>query len=417
MKKLITGFFFLCFFISFIQAQQVRKNLLAGIIDQNKTLLLPVSADPEKYRVQILYTQINRNENNSPGFRSFEYNVENDIYFYPASTVKLPAAILALEKLNEIKIEGLNKYTPLRIDSAYAGQVRVKEDTSSINNLPSIAQYIKKIFLVSDNDAFNRVYEFLGQKYFNDNLQKKGLMNTVISHRLSVDRTFESNKYTNPFEFFSGEKIIYRQPLTYNCEDLKNDIASALMGKGYIAGDSLVQQPKDFRSSNYFSLKDMQSVLRNVLFPETVPEEQRFNLTEDDYNFLYKYMSMLPGESRYPFYNDYTHYWDAYVKFFMFGDKQDTIPSNIRIFNKVGLAYGFIIDNAYVVDFENNVEFFLSAVVYVNEDEIFNDDKYEYDSIGFPYLANLGRVIYEYELNRDREHLPDLSRFKINYSP
>jgi len=171
MKKLITGFFFLCFFISFIQAQQVRKNLLAGIIDQNKTLLLPVSADPEKYRVQILYTQINRNENNSPGFRSFEYNVENDIYFYPASTVKLPAAILALEKLNEIKIEGLNKYTPLRIDSAYAGQVRVKEDTSSINNLPSIAQYIKKIFLVSDNDAFNRVYEFLGQKYLNDNLQ------------------------------------------------------------------------------------------------------------------------------------------------------------------------------------------------------------------------------------------------------
>jgi len=46
------------------------------------------------------------------------------------------------------------------------------------------------------------------------------------------------------------------------------------------------------------------------------------------------------------------------------------------------------------------VEFLLSAVIYVNEDEIFNDDKYEYDEIGLPFLANLGRVIYKYELER-----------------
>ncbi|MDP3682829.1 MAG: hypothetical protein Q8S01_02755, partial [Ignavibacteria bacterium] len=88
------------------------------------------------------------------------------------------------------------------------------------------------------------------------------------------------------------------------------------------------------------------------------------------------------------------------VKFFFCGDTKDTLPDYIKIYNKVGMAYGYLIDNAYIVDSNNKIEFLLSAVIYVNEDEIFNDDKYEYDEIGLPFLANLGRVIYSYELER-----------------
>ena len=66
------------------------------------------------------------------------------------------------------------------------------------------------------------------------------------------------------------------------------------------------------------------------------------------------------------------------------------MPDNIRIFNKIGDAYGFMIDNAYVVDFENNVEFLLAAVLLVNENEMFNDDKYEYEEVGFPFMKRLG---------------------------
>jgi len=91
------------------------------------------------------------------------------------------------------------------------------------------------------------------------------------------------------------------------------------------------------------------------------------------------------------------------VKFFMFGDTKEQIPNQIRIFNKVGEAYGFIIDNAYVVDFENSVEFLLSAVIHVNRNQIYNDDKYEYDEIAFPFVAKLGQAVYEYELNRPKK--------------
>jgi hypothetical protein len=124
---------------------------------------------------------------------------------------------------------------------------------------------------------------------------------------------------------------------------------------------------------------------------------------------------MFPRESKYPKY-DPAEYWDSYVKFFMFGDKKYSLTGEIRIFNKVGEAYGYLIDNAYVVDFNNNIEFLLSANIYVNEDQIFNDDKYEYDQIGFPFLSNLGAVIYNYELKRERKNLPNLSKLRLDYS-
>ena len=65
-------------------------------------------------------------------------------------------------------------------------------------------------------------------------------------------------------------------------------------------------------------------------------------------------------------------------------------------------------DNAYVVDFANGVEFLLTATVLVNANGIFGDGEYEYDELGFSFLAELGRVIYDYELGRERPRQPDL---------
>ncbi|MFB0907711.1 MAG: hypothetical protein QMB03_05420 [Spirosomataceae bacterium] len=94
------------------------------------------------------------------------------------------------------------------------------------------------------------------------------------------------------------------------------------------------------------------------------------------------------------------------MKSFMFGDDKEPMPENIRIFNKVGDAYGYLIDNAYIVDFENKVEFILSAVIHVNNNQIYNDSVYEYDKTGFPFMAELGKTIYAYELSRKRKTRP-----------
>jgi len=126
-------------------------------------------------------------------------------------------------------------------------------------------------------------------------------------------------------------------------------------------------------------------------------------------------MSQLPRETKYPAYSKDKTYTDSYCKFLMFGETKKHIPSSIRIFNKIGDAYGYMIDNAYVVDFENNIEFMLSAVINTNTDGIYNDGKYEYHKIGYPFMRNLGRAVYKYELKRTRVRQPDLSDFKMKY--
>ncbi|MFN8342771.1 MAG: hypothetical protein U0V64_13975 [Cyclobacteriaceae bacterium] len=85
------------------------------------------------------------------------------------------------------------------------------------------------------------------------------------------------------------------------------------------------------------------------------------------------------------------------------------------IFNKVGDAYGYLIDNAYVVDFDNQVEFLLSAVILCNEDGIYNDSQYEYEERGFPFMRELGQMVYRYERDRKRKYKPDLSAFRFDY--
>jgi hypothetical protein len=126
-------------------------------------------------------------------------------------------------------------------------------------------------------------------------------------------------------------------------------------------------------------------------------------------------MSQLPSETRFPEY-DTSVFYDAYCKLLLFGtQKHKPLPEQIRIFNKAGWSYGFLTDAAYIVDFEKNIEFMLSATIYCNADGILNDDVYDYDAVGLPFLEKLGQTIYEYELKRERKHQPDLSKFKMQY--
>lgn len=373
-----------------------------------------IITEKDSLEVQIIYTMINRDENNNPTFKSFYFNVDSSHYFYPASTVKLPMSLLALEKLNQLNIKGLDLHTPMFHDSVYYGQSGVKGDTTSETKLASVGHYIKKILIVSDNDAYNRLYEFLGQKAANEVLNSKGY-NVRFLHRLERALPPDQNRHTEAVRFMKDDKVIYEQPMLFN-EDSIQAPHYVFRGKAFYKNDTiLVNKPFDFTYKNFYSLIDQQKVLRALLFPETVSPSNRFNLREEDYRFVYKYMSQLPTETEYPAYSKDTSYYDAYCKFLMFGEDHSRIPDHIRVFSKVGDAYGYLIDNAYVVDFKNGVEFMLSVVINTNTDGIYNDGKYEYQSLGFPFMKNLGQLIYKYELKRKRLHNPDLSKFKFTY--
>lgn len=373
--------------------------------------VLPVLADPER-RVQVIYTQIDRDQRNNPRFTHFYYNLQPDLYFYPASTVKMPVAVLALQKLNEQGIPGLNRNTTMVHEAAFSGQTPVYNDPTSPDGRPTVGHYIKKIFLVSDNDAYNRLYEFLGQEYINTELHKRGYDSAQIIHRLDIALSEEENRATNPVTFYdTASMVLNRQPLARSA--LRYQPRHTRLGNGFIRNGRLVEEPFDFSQKNRLTLTDLHSIQMSVLFPNVLPKEQRFFLTGDDYRFLYRSMSMLPRESGYPSYD--STYEDAYVKFLMYGGSGPITDSSIRIFNKVGDAYGFLTETAYVVNLDKGVEFLLSATVYCNSDGIFNDDQYEYKTVGLPFLKDLGRAVYAHELQRRRRHQPDLSAFRFSY--
>ena len=389
----------------------VAQNPLLDIINQNKTAFGDIFDRPDHYEVQIIYTEIDRDKDNVPHFQSHYYQLDSTNYFYPASTVKMPTAFVALEKLNQLKIKGLDKFTSMRNGVGSAPQTEANIDASAKNLLPSIAHYIKKIFLVSDNDAYNRLYEFVGQAELNKRLHEKGFTDLRLIHRLSAPGyNAETNKHTNPVTFYKKEKVLYHQGEVYSQTAVDLGLENEIKGKGYANNEgNIINEPFNFTAKNYISLQNLHDLVKTVLFPESVPASQRFDLTEEDYQFLYKYMSMTPKASDYPKYDKP----DGYVKFFMFGGDAPTIPDHIKIFNKVGDAYGYLTDVAYVIDTKNKVEFMVAATIHVNDNRVYNDGVYEYEKIGFPFFKDLGNLIYAWELGREREVLPDFNRFKL----
>lgn len=374
-------------------------SFLEKLLNSEKNSFGNIFQYPDSFNLQIIYTQIDRDNDKKPRFTDHFYGNDQKNYFYPASTVKMPVAILALQKLRELNIPGLDANSTMITETGYSGQTPVYNDPSTPDGKPTIANYIKKIFLVSDNDAYNRLYEFLGSEYINEELQKRGYAEAEIIHRLEISLTEDQNRHTNPIRFLNAQgKLIYEQPVKENKKLYAN--RSDKLGRAFLRNGEKINEPLDFSRKNRISLSSLHNILRSVMFPEFLPASQRFGLTKDDYTFLRNYMSATPSSVGLPPYEAETYY-DTYCKFLFFGaDKNSKIPAGLKVYNKVGDAYGHLLDIAYFSDSQHNLEFMISAVIYCNKDGILNDDKYDYDELGFPFMKYLGQEIYKYELNR-----------------
>ena len=413
---LLPGILLTALLLSGISATGQTKSdpYLADLLASDTgSLLKTVIKNKDVHRLQIIYTMINRDKNNQPHFINYYFNYDPDLYFNPASIVKLPLAILSLEKLHEMGHKKIGRETLIQFDSSEKWHRPLFTDTTSASGKPSIGHFIKRALLISENDPYNRMYQFLGQQHINRRLKEKGYLHSRITRQF-MGLTPEQNSITNPYYFLNrkNEKILV-QPSMRNVDpfDFSKEIR---IGKAYMNNrDSIINQPFDFTKHNYHALEDVQQMLQAILFPASVGPSKRFSLAKADRQFLLQYLSQFPSETPWPKY-DTAKFYDSYVKFFFRNDSHK-MPEGLRVFNKVGWSYGFLTDVSYVADFKNRIEYMLSATLYVNSDEILNDGKYEYNTVGYPFLYQLGQAIYRHELQRKREYAPDLSEFRIRY--
>ena len=329
----------------------------------------------DTHEVQVLFTQIDR-RNDSVFFTDYSFQVDKKNYFYPASTVKFPIAVLALEKLNETDT--------LNMDTRFFVEGDTLETT--------FASDITRVFAVSDNEANNRLLEFLGQDAINERLVSRGVTPVRISHRLGVH---SEELTTKPLLIYLNDSTTTPTKPTINSAAVPLQLEKIRKGKGFYVAeeDSIYREPFDFSLKNYYPIQAQHAVLKRVIFPGNFPGDQQFHISEEQREFLLNAMQIVPRKAGY----DPAEFYDSYCKFFIFGDSRDPIPDKIKIYNKVGFAFGTLTDCAYIRDTENEVEFLLTATILVNDNGIFNDDHYEYEETGIPFLAALGRELYTSE--------------------
>lgn len=376
-----------------------QTNFTFDSIINKKPILKTVFDNHQKYKIQVIYTQINRDANNNPSFKNYTYQLDSSNYFYCASLVKLPCAILALEKTKQLRVFS---NTIMFTDSANGCQRSVKKDTTSINGYPSIAQYIKRMALVSDNVAYGRVYEFLGVDYIHNRLAELGYKNARIVNRFDGGCKGTEHTTTNPVIFYDNSlKPLIKLDQQTSSKIYAHPLGVVKIGKAYInSNNKKINEPKDFTFMNYLPLSNIHSMLQRLIFNNDLPLETRFDVIEEDRAFLINQLTLYPRQSTHPTYNTKT-YFDSYKKYFIYGDsKKPIVNDDLKITNIVGQSYGFMVDCAYIQNKKENVEFMLSAVIYTNENETINDGKYEYNTVALPFLAELGRQVYAFELKR-----------------
>lgn len=380
MKKLL-----FLFFILLLACSENGTDPLAVALKSDHPAISGIMQNLDSHEVQILYTRIDTTANGAPLLTEFSFQLDATHYFYPASTVKFPVAVLALEKIDALHT--ISRNTPYTM-----------EGDSVVH---TIEDEVRQLFAVSDNDAYNRLYEFLGRDYINAQLQRKRLQPVRISHRLATENASDKERTPLLFRLNESDTIFQSLPNLSTATDSeiqKLKLKKTVKGKGFMRNDTLIAQPMDFSEKNYLPLRTQHELLKRLFFAELFPEDQQFQLAKETQEFLFNTMHTVPRNSGY----DESEFYDSYGKFFIYGDSKERMPENLKIYNKVGYAFGTLTDTAYIVDEINDIHFLLSATILVNNNEIFNDDHYEYESVGIPFLAQLGRELYRYEFARKK---------------
>ena len=357
-------------------------NPIELIIKKREPQLKPIYKNKENHNLQILYTKVVRDSLGMPSFIQYDYQADNNVYFYPASTMKLPIVALTLQKINELRNTGINITVESKILLLNADQITTETTFTDI---------IAKVFLVSDNSASNILINFLGYNYFNKQMREKGLNTIVLNHKFNPDPYVKTD-----WKIYTLDRDLISKDETQEIIE-HNNLDNLLQGKFQILNGEKVATPFNFKTKNKASLRDLDGVMKRIIYPDLFQEQDRINLSDQDYNFLRYWMSRFTFEDIGIEYQKDSQYFDSYNKFFIYGDSTNTIDRKIRIYNKVGVAYGALTDISYIRDYQKNIEFFLSATIYVNQNQIVNDNIYEYDDLGIPFLAELARQVYKLE--------------------
>lgn len=372
--------------------------LLPDILERLRSKWAQVLDAPEAVRLQICFTPLMRDGRvvSEPTER-FRADAE---YFYPASTVKLLAAVCVLRGVRELRQHG-GPWAAFTLDTPLAyfpenAEPITRDETNRDGGALTLRHCIRRALIVSENPPHNRLYEFLGHEGMNEELERLGFENCVINHRLDDARTPEAQRTTPRIVATLEDGTRLEIPKRVGMPRAYPDgVAHTRVGSGFWRDGVQNDGPMDFAApgaeKNRVRIADLHALVCRLMPRDGgvshAAAAADLGLSPLDLSFLHDSMTVLPRDSRNPIY-DPSSFPNDYVKPMLTGAQ--ALDPRAQVINKLGWAYGFVTDAA-LVQVPGSVAFGLSFTMWACAKGILGNDDYEYESLAKPFAGDLAR--------------------------
>jgi hypothetical protein len=349
-------------------------------------------ADPASMRLQIAVTEAQADARVPGGWRlrGHGYRLGAE-YVYTASAMKLAVSIGVLAAMAEQRAAGvpLELTTPLRLCPLGDGPCDVTADASNLDGgTITIGHELRKMHLVSDNQAFGRLLDVVGAGALHARLAGWGLADVRLAFPMDVYVAAPPPTPRVELMLPAGPHLIPERaslvlpPLA---------LPGVRVGVAHVLGGQRRPGPRDMSDRNYASVADLHRLLLGLVVPGA-PGVPVLGLAADLRAFLLQAMTEEPTASRNPRYDD-PSLDGARYRPSVAGVERVRPRSGLHIISKAGRAYGFYTENAWIEDPATGRAFALTATVYADDDGVIGDDRYRYDELARPILAALGEQL------------------------
>lgn len=354
---------------------------LGGLVAQAGPVARRVLAARDSFRPQLLLTPCARAAGGWRAGTTEALGLQPRRWFAAASWVKLPLAALLLEELER---RGLDWRDPeLRLEVAVAGACAPLPSPQA-GGWP-LEALLQAMLVVSDNLAYNALYELLGSDAIHARLRALGFGHVRMATRLGCPQPRSPGKLD--VRLRRAGEVVWDSPASGKEQFQRFPFGSARAGQAWAEQGIVTRGAHDFSDSNFLPLADVHRLILELgggVEPRFALSPQARRWFADTLALLPRQASLLaPAQQALP---------DDHAKWLIPLDAGAQAPE-LRIASKNAQSYGWIGDSAFVVDDRRDRAFALTALLFVDRDGVLNDGVYDYAGTGRPFLRELGQRV------------------------
>lgn len=364
-------------------ADDLLRQLVAGAGPTAQRVL----ANAGEFRPQLLWTRCVRAAGGWRAQRTHALGLRPRAWFAAASFIKLPLAALLIEELERRGLDWIDGDLRVEVDAAHAC---APLPTPQAGGWPLLA-LLQAMLVVSDNLAYNVLFELLGSDAIHTRLAALGFPHVRMATRLGCPQPRSPGKLAARVRG-AGGALAWDSPAQSTERFQRFPFGAARAGRAWMENGVATPGAHDFADSNFLPLADVHRCILEL----GGGVEPRFALSLRARRWCADTLARVPRSAT--LLDPERRQWpDDHSKWLVPAGADGRLPDALRIASKNAQSYGWIGDTAFIVDSARDIGFALSVVLDVDRDGVLNDGVYAYADIGRPFLREVGAAVLAYE--------------------